>query len=91
MTEFETKLLQAFTAMSQQQADQAQQLAALSASHSLTTQSLGKISQQQVDILAALSKAPEGDSITETLEQLLKPLVAALNDLSQRLPPSLAS
>ena len=46
------------------------------------------IQQQQVSILNALSKEPEEGCITAMLEQLLKPLVAALNDLSRRLPPS---
>ena len=86
MTEFESKLLSALEAMSQQQAGQASQLTALALSQSQTTLALKTISEQQGQILAALSKSPEGDSITATLEQLLKPLVGALNDLSRRLP-----
>jgi hypothetical protein len=95
MNEFETKLLASLTAMSMQQHEQAQlqenqarQLTALALSQSQTTQALAKVSEQQMQILAALSKSPEGASITATLEQLLKPLVGALNDLSRRLPPS---
>ena len=79
MTEFETQLLQhlqnqaeQLTNISEQQAKQAQQLTAISA--------------QQVQILAALSNPPEGDSIVSSLEKLLQPLVGALGDLSRRLP-----
>jgi phosphatidate phosphatase APP1 len=93
MTEFEEKILSSLMAMSMQQQEQsrlqheqARQLTTLALSQSRTTQALITVSEQQVEILAALSKQPEGTSITATLEQLLKPLVGALNDLSRRLP-----
>ena len=88
MTEYETKLLASLTAMSmqqheqaQQQENQARQLTALSLSHSQTTQALIKISEQQAAILAELSKEPNGESLKDTMAELLTPLDANLKEL----------
>lgn len=64
-----------------------QALSVLSGHQQATSEVLKILTMQQAQILAALSKAPEGDSIIATLEELLKPLAAALSDLSRRLPP----
>ena len=88
ITEYETKLLASFTAMSmqqheqaQQQENQARQLTALALSHIQTTQALMKISQQQAAILAELSKEPNGESLKDTMTELLNPLDANLKGL----------
>ena len=73
MTAFETNVLDVLEKISLQQS---------SISAALLT-----LSEQQVVILDALSKESNDDSITATLEALLKPLVAGLANLSARLPP----
>ena len=68
------------------QADQAQQLTALTLLHSQTSQALAKNTEQLRLLTEALNKPSTPPDTMKQLEQLLRPLVQQLQELSRKLP-----
>lgn len=85
-----TAVLSALEAMSKQQAEQGQTLTAL-CSHQSNLSSQLQVTQGTLnEVLKALSREPSGESLKETMAELLRPLndnlkglVASFNKLSE--------